>query len=1372
MSSASFAPRGHHRPKSKRSHAAHRRTRRLPWRPRLELLEDRCVPTAVSLSYDQIPLSFEPNRGQADSHVAFLTQGSGYGLSLTSDGAVLSLYHKSPTGESQSAALPAADTALVRMSLLGSNPFASVVGVDRLTGISNYLLGNNPSAWHTNIPTYARVEYQGVYPGIDLIYYGNQRQLEYDYIVAPGADPGAISMAFAGAQSISMDGEGNLLLGTAGGTVMEHAPVVYQESSGVRQVVPGRYVIDGNGHVGVAVGNYDRFRPLVIDPILGFSTYFGGGFADEGDGIAADPAGNVYVTGVQSVYTYPTPTSEVFVRKYDANGGSVYSTYLNGGGDAFVTKLSPDGATLAYSTYLGGEFEDQANGIAVDSTGNAYITGNTSSTNYTVSTFFPILNALQPGYAGGQYDAFLTKLSTTGSPVYSTYIGGRDYDIARGVAVDGSGSVYVAGNTFSSDFPTVNALQPGFAGGLLNGPDAYGDGFVLKVNSAGSALLDSTYLGGTGQDGALAVALDASGNVYVAGATNSLDFPTRNSIQGNNAGAYDGFLTKIDADWTALDYSTYLGGQDIDKSLGVAVDAGGNAYITGKTASTNFPTVNPSQGSNAGSSDAFVAKVVPSGTLDISGGLLTYHASSGVANQISLVFDRSSGAYLLTDGAELISLGPGAQAGGWSGDGTHTVKGPASSFSAGTLDLGDGNDQAAIESLAQPFTILGGTGDDTIQVTPASGQFANLGSQPLQVIGGGGNDQLVINDQNNGQDTRYSLTTANSGGLVSSSLLASTGGVVYSQIANVMVNMGPGSNAVQDPSLAADTTLGGGSLSLLGSVTTNGHVFRVIGVHQTVVSDQLPIQLGIPNTPTSSQLIADTVDLSANPTLEVALDGAFMARPGQIFNIVHAGGGIIGHFRDTNGQDLLDNSTVAVQGHTFIVRYLPAGTPIPADRGAIRAGAPNGRNVDVDLIEAVAPTTTAIDSPVAGSHFQAGQITIAASVEVEPPAALALGVWDPLARAAVGTLAVPAPGSVTFVYRRSDGAILTDASVPLVNGIATDTPAGLAPGTYTVTVLYGGYPGDQSKYSGSTSGPLNFTVDSTGGGTPVGGVIQLDGVLTPAGVVAFAVGDDSKVYENTGAGWHAVGLSFIETISATVNGAGNAVLFAATQGHDLFFFDPARGLVNTGLRFIRSLAATSDAQGNAVVFAVTDAHDLFEYGPTIGLVGTGLKFIDAISATTDAAGNPLVYAVTQAHDLFSFGPTQGVLDLHSRFITGLSAVHDSTTGQGVVYATTQAHDLLAFDLLHGWQNLNSRFIQELSAGSNGAGQPEVYAITQGQDLAKNDAQRRWSILRPPVAVHGHIQALGGDHLLGAGDDGTVLVYDGTGWLTWGKPSGV
>ena len=617
------------------------------------------VPTttkqSVLESYGKLPLSFEANQGQTDSRVKFLSRGSGYALFLTSREAVLAL-KAGPLARpaaSQKADLArlqevSADTASVRssvlrMSLVGANPAPAISPEDELPGRSYYFIGNDPKKWHSDVPNYAKVQYEDVYPGVNLVYYGNQGQLEHDFVVAPGADPKAILIRFQGARKLRIDDRGDLVVDVGDGQVRLLKPEIYQEASGVRREIAGGYVLKGARLVSFQVAAYDADKPLVIDPVLRYSTYLGGTGGDEGFGIAVDSSGNAYVTGLTESSNFPT-----------VNPLPAPNDALQGIVTAFVSKLSFSGSTLrlVYSTYLGGSLIDEGTAIAVDSSGNAYVTGFTKSTNFpTVNPLPAPNNALQS--VGG--NAFVSKLSFSGSSLslaYSTYLGGSFADEGTGIAVDSSGNAYVTGFTQSANFPTVNPLPPpGNAPPGLFGVTA----FVSKLSFSGStlSLAYSTYLGGSRPDEGNAIAVDSSGNAYVTGLTESTDFPTVNPLAApNNAlqGFVNAFVSKLSFSGSTLSlaYSTYLGGSHIDEGLGIAVDSTGNAYVTGFTQSANFPMVNPLPAPNnalQGFQNAFVSKLSFSGST-LSLVYSTYLGGSGSDQGFGIAVDSSGNAYV------------------------------------------------------------------------------------------------------------------------------------------------------------------------------------------------------------------------------------------------------------------------------------------------------------------------------------------------------------------------------------------------------------------------------------------------------------------------------------------------------------------------------------------------------------------------------------------------------------------------------------------------------------------------------------------------------------------------------------------------------
>ncbi|MFZ1975585.1 MAG: SBBP repeat-containing protein [Candidatus Acidiferrales bacterium] len=631
---------------------------------------------AVIADYGRLPLSFELNDGQTAGVVKFVARGSGYALFLTERGAVLSLSndgagadgHRSGAAAAVAAhtAVAAPKTDVIRMELVGASGDSKVRGVEPLAGTANYLIGNDPGAWRTGVATFARVRYAGVYPGVDLVYYGNQRQLEYDFVVAPGASARQVRVRFDGARRVRVGADGNLRIFARNGEVAFQKPVVYQMRDGRRESVDGHFVVSGKNEIGFALGNYDASRELVIDPVLTYSTYVGGTNNDSAAGIAVDAEGSAYIVGSTVSTDFPLKgTPYQATNKGAANGLT----------NIFVTKMNPVGSGLVYSTYIGGSGEtaaaspygngvfggDSAAGIVIDAQGNAYIVGTTYSTDFPLSG--GALQKTNKGVTLGVTNAFVAKLNATGSAlIYSTYLGGSGGlpfengaspvgDSGSAIAVDGAGNAYVTGATYSADFPVTSGAFQRVNNAIEESSD---NAFVSKINATGSALIYSTYLGGSAQgptfitntngdgDSGLAIAVDSTGDAYVAGLAFSTDFPvTPGAFQTTNGAApiaeSNAFVTKLNPTGSALVYSTYFGGSGnylqgplpfADEANAIAIDPAGDAYIAGATNSSyNFPVSYLAfQGSNFGAAggfpNAFVSELNPTGSELVSGTLL------------------------------------------------------------------------------------------------------------------------------------------------------------------------------------------------------------------------------------------------------------------------------------------------------------------------------------------------------------------------------------------------------------------------------------------------------------------------------------------------------------------------------------------------------------------------------------------------------------------------------------------------------------------------------------------------------------------------------------------------------------------------------
>jgi hypothetical protein len=887
--------------------------------------------TQVAQTYGRIPLSFEANQGQADKTVKFISRGSGYSLFLTDSSAVLALTKQDATnampersagkGAKPATAHTAKKIDVILMDLAGANRATHVAGMDRLPGTANYFIGNDPAQWHSGVPTFAKVQYAGVYPGIDLLYYGNQQQLEYDFVVAPGASPKPIRLQFVGAKKLDLTADGDLTVTAANGQIAFHKPVVYQVRDGVRQPIDGQFDLLSLNTVGFALGQYDHAKPLVIDPVLSYSTYLGGSLQDLANGIAADSSGNAYVVGTTLSTNFPVTNGAV----QPSNGGSA-----DGASNVFVAKLNPAGTALVYSTYLGGSSGDYGYGIAVDGSGDAYVTGFTNSTNFPV-TSGAYQTANHSTNTGGRQNAFVTKLNPTGTALmYSTYLGGNFTDWGYGIAVDSMDDAYVVGYTDSSTFPvTAGAYQVVNNANITAG---WSNVFVTKLNSTGTALLYSTYLGGTGYGAeGKSIAVDSSGDAYVTGGAASTDFPTTNGAfqttnyaavaAGLHAIANSAFVTKLNPTGTALVYSTFLGGSTSDFALGIALDGLGDAYVTGYTFSSDFPVAGsafqPTNHALANkASAAFVTEVNPLGTgllystfLSGSGQPPLVNSETGTGDSgngiavddlgdayvtgiaISSNFPTTSGAYQTTNNAPssyqgLVCICGNAYVTKLSPGGSSLLY---STFLGGSYDDfgyaialdGVGGAYVAGEASSTNFptttgayqTTYGGGYNDAfiakLAIGPVSAQVAvpnvvgDTQAAATTAITGVG---LVV-----GTVTQQSSATVASGNVISESPTAGTS-VNSGSAVNLVTSTGPAQvavpNVVGDTQAAATTAITGVGL-VLGTVTTqssstvaSGNVISESPVAGTSVSTGSAVNLVVSTGPAPTP----SYTLIANPS--------------------------------------------------------------------------------------------------------------------------------------------------------------------------------------------------------------------------------------------------------------------------------------------------------------------------------------------------------------------------------------------------------------------------------------------------------------------------------------------------------------------------
>ena len=676
--------------------------------------------------YARMPLAFEVNQGQTDPQVKAFSRGSGYGLFLTADESVVVLTRNS--GKS----------AAIRMKLLGANA-AQVVPTDALPGTVNSFIGNDPAKWQRNVQTFSKVKYEGIYSGVDLVYYGNQHQLEYDFIVAPGADPQAIRLGVSGAK-VRLNASGDLVMHTSLGDVTHHKPVIYQEIDGVRHAVAGRFVKRSDHEVAFAIADYDRQHSLVIDPSLNFSTYLGGAGTDEATCIAVDVLGNTFIGGSTTSLNFPT------------NGSypGPYPAFQGGATDAFFSVIffQGNGSTLFISSYYGGTGNDTVNSIALLQASNqvipyVYVAGTTTSTD------LPTVNPLQHSNAGGS-DAFVAQLKFPSDIAYSSYLGGSGDETSTAITTDSLGNIVVAGYTNSTDYPTASALQAVNEGGT--------DGFVTKFNSTFTSVMYSTYLGGSGTDMINAISDAKNDWLIIVGSTTSTGFGAKGTTGPANSKAFvtslssvggaptqtAGMLTRIyggqgvssatgvaafsgsstctpaaaAAIWVTgyttsgagfpvrvplqsvsaggadawvqvysqgiLAFSTYYGGADAEQARGIAVDGCGNAFMGGVTKSTNFPVTNALQNSNAGGYDGFVVNFQPPvAWFSKSGGVITGYFAPTVFYSTYL---GGSGADVITGIAVGLKGGNATVTGYTSSANYPTTSGVLQSASGGGID--------------------------------------------------------------------------------------------------------------------------------------------------------------------------------------------------------------------------------------------------------------------------------------------------------------------------------------------------------------------------------------------------------------------------------------------------------------------------------------------------------------------------------------------------------------------------------------------------------------------------------------------------------------------------------------------------------------
>jgi hypothetical protein len=1201
-------------------------------------------------NYGRLPLSFEPNAGQTDPRVQFLSHGGNRTLFLTPTEAVLELNKK----QDEAVGLHVAnyksthecESLVLRMRLLGANVHAVPRGLEQLPGRSNYFIGKNSANWHRNVSTYGKVRFSGVYPGIDLVYYGNERELEYDFVVEPGADTSRIQLAINGASKVILNENGDAVVGSKDGEILLRRPLLYQEVDGKKIKVDGGYMLKGN-ELTFRVSDYDHDRTLIIDPVFSYSTYLGGVNSDGAAGVAVDSAGNAYVVGTTSGTGFPVttgvfqPTSHgptnAFIAKLNAAGTAlVYATYLGGSGQdigyaiavdssgsayvtgattsldfpvtsgafqtttkpvatpgstVFVTKLSPDGSSLAYSTYLGGNANDLGFAIAVDGSGSAYVAGETQSGNFPVRGTTPkvVGGPLScDSLNSGGFDGFITKFSPAGDTVaYSLFLGGSGTDVATGVAVDSSGDAYVAGYTTSKDFLVFNTCPgPGPGPTSLQSANAGTDnGFIVKVSPDALTFLAATYLGGSGQDAITSIALDGSGFVYLAGEGNS-----------GGAGSFDAFGAKLDGSLSSKMYFNYIGGSGFDRATGVAVDSAGNEYLVGQTASTNFPQVSPIQPAfGGGTYDAFVTELDPSG---------------------SIVFST----YLGGSGDEGTSIG---------------------------------GSPIAVDSSGNVYIVGSTSSTDFPGVTPSSIQPAN----------GGGNDGFIVK--------------LAPGASTVIALAASVNPAVFGQQVSISATVSPAGSSASTPS--GNVTFKDGSTALGVEPLSNGTAIYntstlAVGTHNITATYTGDSSFGLSFAAPLNQVVNQSASTSSlavapNPSnlgQSVTLAATVIATaPGSgtpSGTIAFLDGTTsLGTATLVNGQATLSVSTFTVGSHSLTVSY--------AGDADFIGGTSTAQSQSVGK----ASSTLTLGSSFSSAVFGQG-VTLTATV-----GAVAPGTGTP-------------GGTVTFLDGTS-----TLGTVALTNGQAILGVATLAVGSHSLTVNYSG----DGNFNGGTSTAQAEVVSAAssalvlssspnpsvfgqavmltvvasavapGSGTPTGTVTFQDGTTTigsaalnnngqaALSVSALTVGVHS--FKAIYAGSTNFGGSTSTASSQTVNLASSAVLLSSSANPSI---------VGQSVKITVSVSATAPGSGTP-----TGTVTFTDGGATIG-TSTLSSGQTSISLSTLTVGSHSITAAYQGDSNFAAGLSaafsQSISSLPPTTTTLISSSNTAVFGQSVTLTATVA----------------------------------------------------------------------------------------------------
>lgn len=1194
-------------------------------------------------SYGDLPLRFEANRGQADSRVLFLSRGSGYTFFLTPNESVLAF------SSAQNANHSGPQPAIFHMRFEGSSA-ASVSGVDRLPGASNYFIGQDPSRWLTAVPNYQKINYQNIYPGIDLVYYGNQHQLEYDFIVSPGADARLIRLSLEGARQVTLDSEGNLVLRSGDNAALLKAPVAYQEINGQKRKVAGEWRLTKGNTAEFHLAAYDRGKPLVIDPVLKYSSFLGGSQSNSLTKIAVDASGNTYVAGYTASGDFPaapTPGSATF-------GGGANSR------GAFVAKIDPTGSSLLYTTYLSGSGDQLATGLAVDSSGNVYVAGTTSSTD------FPVLGALQPACAisastGACSDAFLTKIAPAGNGlVYSTYLGGTGDDSAAGLAVDVTGNAYVVGNTSSKDFPvTSGALQTNCAGACTQ------NAFVAKFSPQGESLSYSTYLGGSGSDSATGIALDAVGNVYLTGYTSSADFPLAGAFQKScapdqasttTACMATAFVTKVKADGSGLAYSTYLGGSLGSKSAGIAVDSFGSAYITGSTQSADFPISKNALQKSCGMNhaqcavNAFVTKLTPSGDAAV---YSTYLGGSNHDEAGGIAVDMAGNAHVVgqTASTDFPTVAPLQS----------KLKGASDAFVAVLNATGQALKFSTFHGGTSTETgtalALDGKGDVYVAGETSSTDFPTL--KPFQSSCAGTCSNAFVSKMSTNAPAGTPATILIQAGSGQSAVVSTAFATAFTVqvvdssntgVDGVTVTFAPvagGTGASGTFSSSAVITTAGGGLATAPTFTANATTGPYTVTASIATAGVTPVTFNVSNTATAPSSISvksgngQSALIStafAAPFVTTVLDSKNNAVQYAIVTYGAPASGASGTFSD---------STTATTTAT-------TGTGGSATPATFTANASAGAYTIVASVSGVATNAT-----FSASNTASAPNSIAVSGGSNQTTVVSTAFASPLSAMVLDSSSKPVSGALVTFTAPASGASGTFPGGGTSTIVATDT-SGIAAVTFTANATAGG--------------PYAVTASVTGVSTPVS--FSLSNISAAPNAIAVTSGNNQTVAE---------GQAYASALVAKVTDKkGNGVQFAVvtftvtpnSNGATAIFSDTSSGTttVSTDANGVATTTATLTANSTAGSFTVAAAVSDLSTPATFNLTNiAGPPASITITGGSQSTQAGIAFATSLVATVKDSG-SNGVPNVGVVFVaptSGASGTFTNGTGTGTATTTVQ-----------------------------------------------------------------------------------------------------